>query len=250
MTQRQPHIQLSQSMTQARYALLPGDPKRVEHAAQFLENVEELGCHREYRALRGWFRGVEVLVMSTGMGGPSTAIAAEELNQIGVTNLIRIGSCGAMQDHMRLGDLVIAHAAVRDEGTSNAYVKPAYPACADVGLVSTLVQQAKRLEYTAHCGYVRSHDSFYIDHEQEIDHYWSNKGILAADMETAALMVVGALRHMRTASILNVVVEHNACLTEGINDYQQQEKSAQQGESREILLALETVYQDSLEGRQ
>ena len=69
-------------------------------------------------------------------------------------------------------------------------------------------------------------------------------------METAALMVVGALRHMRAASILNVVVEHYACLTEGINDYQQQEKSAQQGESREILLALETVYQDSLEGRQ
>ncbi|SQA99375.1 Uridine phosphorylase [Cedecea neteri] len=247
MTNSSPHIRLSREMTHARYALLPGDPKRVEHVAQFLENVEDFGSNREYRALRGWFRGVEVLVMSTGMGGPSTAIAVEELRQIGVTNLIRIGSCGAMQNHIRLGDLVIATAAVRDDGTSNMYIAKGYPACADIGLVHHLAQQAKRLGYASHCGYVRSHDSFYTEREDEINQFWSGKGILAADMETAPLMVVGALRGLRIASVLNVVVEHSGNLEEGINNYQQQEQSCLQGESREILLALEALYLDSQE---
>jgi len=249
MNQIQPHIRLSTAMTQARYALLPGDPKRVEHVAQYLEQVEDFGMHREYRALRGWFRGVEVLVLSTGMGGPSTAIAVEELRQIGVDHLIRIGSCGAMQNNIRLGDLVIATAAVRDEGTSNAYITPAYPACADPRLVYHLSQQAKRLQYISHCGYIRSHDSFYTDREDEINRYWSAKGLLAADMETAPLMVVGALRGMHVASVLNVVVENDGNLEQGINDYQQQSQASQQGESREILLALEALYQHSLEDK-
>lgn len=247
MTQLQPHIRLSREMTHARYALLPGDPKRVEHVARHLDNVEDFGSNREYRSLRGWFRGVEVMVMSTGMGGPSTAIAVEELRQIGVTNLIRIGSCGAMQNHIRLGDLVIATAAVRDEGTSKMYIDPGYPACADIGLVHHMAQQAKHLGYPSHCGYVRSHDSFYTEREDEINQYWSAKGILAADMETAPLMVVGSLRGMRIASVLNVVVEHSGSLEEGINNYQQQEHTCQQGESREILLALEALYLDSQE---
>lgn len=247
MTELQPHIRLSRQMTYARYALLPGDPQRVDRVARFLERTEELGQHREYRTLRGWFRGVEVLVMSTGMGGPSTAIAVEELNQIGVTNLIRIGSCGALQDDMRLGDLVIASAAVRDEGTSNAYIPAGYPASANIELTCLLQQQARRLGYPAHCGYVRSHDSFYTDLEQEHDRYWSSRGILAADMETAALMIVGSLRKMRVASILNVVVEHQGCLEQSINDYQQQEQSCQNGEERQALLALETLYLDALE---
>lgn len=243
----QPHIRLSREMTHARYALLPGDPKRAEHVAQFLEQVEDFGMHREYRALRGWFKGVEVLVISTGMGGPSTAIAVEELNQIGVTNLIRIGSCGAMQSNIRVGDLVIVTAAVRDEGTSKAYITSSYPACADMELTHHLAKQARQLQYVSHCGYIRSHDSFYTDKENEINQYWSAKGILAADMETAALMVVGSLRNMRIASVLNVVVEHGGHLEQGINDYQQQKQSSQQGESDEILLTLEALYQDSLD---
>lgn len=94
----QPHIQLSKEMTGARYALLPGDPQRVDRIVSFLDNAEPLGQNREFRAARGWYQGVEILVLSTGIGGPSTAIAIEELRQIGVTTLIRIGSCGALQD--------------------------------------------------------------------------------------------------------------------------------------------------------
>ena len=247
MNQLQPHIRLSPAMVQARYALLPGDPQRVEHVAKFLDNPQALACHREYRSVRGWYRGVEVLVMSTGMGGPSTAIAVEELRQLGVATLIRIGSCGALQSNIRNGDLIIASAAVRDEGTSQAYIDRGYPACADLSMVHHLRQQAKQLSYVSHCGYVRSHDCFYTDREEEVSQFWSAKGILAADMETSTMMVVGALRGMRIASVLNVVVEHSGNLEEGINNYQQQESSSQNGEYRQILLALEALYFDSQE---
>ncbi|WFN97292.1 nucleoside phosphorylase [Edwardsiella ictaluri] len=235
-------------MTQARYALLPGDPQRVEHVARFLEKVEPLGQNREFRALRGWFHGIELLAVSTGIGGASTAIAVEELHRIGITTLIRIGSCGALQDHMAMGDLVIASGAVRDEGTSHAYAPAGYPACADNGLVHLLRTEAGRLAFPAHCGYVRSHDSFYTDREAELDAEWSARGILAADMETAPLMVVGALRGLRTASVLNVVVTHNGGLAQGINDYQQQEAHSQRGEAREIELALNAIRQDHNKG--
>ncbi|EFU5253687.1 nucleoside phosphorylase, partial [Salmonella enterica] len=101
----QPHIRLNTSMTRAKYALLPGDPGRVDRIARFLDKAEILGQNREFRAARGWYQGVEIVVLSTGIGGPSTAIAIEELRQVGVNTLIRIGSCGALQDSLALGDV-------------------------------------------------------------------------------------------------------------------------------------------------
>ena len=244
MMELQPHIRLSRAMTGARYALLPGDPQRVEHVARFLDDVQPLAYNREFRSLRGWYQGIEVLVLSTGIGGPSAAIAIEELHRIGVTTLIRIGSCGALQAPMQLGDLVIATAAVRDEGTSQIYVPSGYPACADSGLVHCLQTQAQRLQFPTHSGYVRSHDSFYTDHEAELTAKWAAFGILAADMETAPLMVIGALRGMRTASVLNVVVTSSGELEQGINAYQEADSCGHLGEAREIELALAAIYQD------
>ena len=116
----QPHIQLDESL-HIKYAILPGDPARVGRIAQQLEHVEELKFNREYRSLRGTYKGVPVLAMSTGMGGPSTAIGVEELNQIGVKCLIRIGSAGALQRGIGLGDLILVTGAVRDDGTSATY---------------------------------------------------------------------------------------------------------------------------------
>ena len=193
----QPHIQLNKEMTGARYALLPGDPQRVDRIVSFLDNPEPLGQNREFRAARGWYQGVEILVLSTGIGGPSTAIAIEELRQIGVTTLIRIGSCGALQDNLALGDVIIAHGAVMDDGTSRTYAPAGYPACADPQLTWELMAQARQMNIPAACGLVRSHDSFYTDREAELDAQWSALGILGADMESAALMTIGALRGLR-----------------------------------------------------
>ena len=241
----QPHIRLSKNMTRAKYALLPGDPERVDRIVRFLDNPEMLGQNREFRAAR-----VEILVLSTGIGGPSTAIAIEELRQIGVDTLIRIGSCGALQDTLALGEVIIARGAVADDGTSKTYAPVSYPACADPQLTAMLMQQAKKMNIPARCGLVRSHDSFYTDREAELDVEWSARGILGADMETAALMVVGALRGLRTASLLNVVVTHNGCLDSSINNYVQQETLCQQGEVHQISLALQAIYFDSQQGEQ
>jgi uridine phosphorylase len=246
----QPHIRLSENSTGAKYALLPGDPQRVDRIAQFLDNPESLGQNREFRALRGWYRGVEILVVSTGIGGPSTAIAIEELRQIGINTLIRIGSCGALQDFLTLGDVVIAQGAVADEGTSKTYAPASYPACADPQLTAQLIQQAKLLQISAFSGLVRSHDSFYTDREMDLDAEWSARGILGADMESAALMVVGSLRGLRTASLLNVVVAHSGCLESSINDFVQQDALCLQGEARQISLALHAIYSDSQQGEQ
>ncbi|MFA1285590.1 nucleoside phosphorylase [Citrobacter telavivensis] len=246
----QPHIRLSKSMTRAKYALLPGDPERVDRIVRFLDNPEMLGQNREFRAARGGYKGVEILVLSTGIGGPSTAIAVEELRQIGIGTLIRIGSCGALQDTLALGEVIIAHGAVADDGTSKTYAPASYPACADPQLTATLMQLALQMNIPASCGLVRSHDSFYTDREAELDAEWSARGILGADMETAALMVVGALRGLRTASLLNVVVAHNGCLDSSINNYVQQETLCQQGEVHQISLALQAIYFDSQQGEQ
>ncbi|MDM2736035.1 nucleoside phosphorylase [Citrobacter sp. Ct235] len=246
----QPHIRLSKSMTRAKYALLPGDPERVDRIVRFLDNPEMLGQNREFRAARGEYKGVEILVLSTGIGGPSTAIAVEELRQIGIDTLIRIGSCGALQETLALGEVIIAHGAVADDGTSKTYAPASYPACADPQLTATLMQLALQMNIPASCGLVRSHDSFYTDREAELDAEWSARGILGADMETAALMVVGALRGLRTASLLNVVVAHNGCLDSSINNYVQQETRCQQGEVHQISLALQAIYFDSQQGEQ
>ena len=123
----QAHIRLSEDMG-FHYAVLAGDPARISRVAEFLENVEELACNREFRSLCGTYKGVKVLAMSTGIGGASMGIAVEELRNIGVEAAIRIGSAGSYQAHIGLGELILASGAVRDDGASKAYVPESFPA--------------------------------------------------------------------------------------------------------------------------
>lgn len=241
-TNMQPHLRCGIEDT-AEYAILPGDPQRIERIKTFLEDVKEVAYNREFRTISGYYKGVKVLVTSTGIGGPSTCIAVEELNNIGVKTMIRIGSCGALQPDMKLGELVIGNGAVRDEGTSATYIDRIYPAVPDTEVLMALLNSAKKLGIPYHCGKIRSHDSFYTDREEQIDQYWSEVGVLGADMESSPLFVIGALRNIKTASILNVVVESNGNLESGINDYVGGESQTAIGEKNEILLALEAIVQ-------
>lgn len=241
-TDIQPHIRLGKE-DNADYAVLPGDPQRVDKVKNFLDNPQEIAHNREFKTVSGYYKGVKVLVTSTGIGGASTGIAVEELRKIGVKNLIRIGSCGALQDYIKLGDLIIATGAVRDDGASNAYIDKSYPAVPDPEILHALMRAAKRLKYTYHYGKIRSHDSFYTDKEKQIDNYWSEKGILGADMETSALFVIGGLRNIKAGSILNVVVESNGNLEGGINDYVDENIQLIDGEEKEIITALEAIVE-------
>ncbi|MDP4162111.1 MAG: nucleoside phosphorylase [Bacillota bacterium] len=237
----QPHIRIG-SGYDIEYALLPGDPARVAEVAKFLDEVKEVAHNREFRTILGSYKGVRVFVTSTGIGGASAGIAVEELKKIGVKVMIRIGSCGALQKEIKIGELVIAAGAVRNDGASTAYIDSSYPAVADSELLFQLMEAAKRMGNSYHLGLVRSHDSFYTDEEQKIDTYWSSKGILASDMETASLFVIGRLRGLKTASLLNVVVEKEGDLEGGINDYLDKNNASKLGESKEILTALEAIF--------
>ena len=243
---KQPHIQLDESLN-VRYAILPGDPRRAERIASHMSEVEDLGMNREYRSLVGAYRGARILAMSTGMGGVSTGIAVEELHNIGVTHAIRIGSCGALQTDIAPGELLIAAGAVRDDGTSRAYVREGYPAVPDTALLCHCVAAARENGWRSHIGIVHSHESFYIDTNDAESAHWAQCGALGADMETAALFTVGRLRGVRTASILNNVVCCGQDTAESIGGYAQGEDMTAVGERREIAVALEALYRLSQE---
>ena len=238
MEKLQPHIQLGNDLG-VRYALLPGDPARLDRIAPFLENVQELKFNREYRSLRGEYKGVPVLAVSTGIGGASAGIAVEELRQIGVEAMIRIGSCGSLQPQVKLGDLIIVNGAVRDDGASKTYIDAIFPAVPDAELMMCCVEAAREQNVSYHVGIARSHDSFYTDNEEAIDGYWSKQGVLGCDMETAALFTIGHLRGVKTASLLNNVVAYEEDTSESIASYVDGESLSMQGEKNEILTALE-----------
>lgn len=240
----QPHIRLDQNHG-ARSALLPGDPARLDRIKSFLSDAKELAYNREFRSIAGMYQGVPVLAVSTGIGGASAGIAVEELRNLGIQNMIRIGSCGSLQPQVKIGDLVLVSGAVRDDGTSKTYIDEIFPAVPDSELLFACVCAAKERGYRYHTGIARSHDSFYTDREAEIDRYWSQRGVLGADMETAALYTIGHLREIRTMSILNNVVAFEEDTLDAIGSYVDGETAAMQGEEHEILVALDALIRFS-----
>jgi uridine phosphorylase len=192
------------------YVLVPGDPGRTPLIAKHLDEAREVAFSREYRTFTGKLDGVPVSAMSTGMGGPSVAIAIEELNELGVHTLLRVGTCGAAQPEIKMGDLVIGYAAVRSEGTPNGYVPTEYPAVASLHMVNALVESAEAAGVPHHVGVIRSVDALYSDllpdrmprpHLRDELAMWSKAGILSNDMESSTLFVVSRLRKMRAGTI-------------------------------------------------
>ncbi|MCL2856453.1 MAG: uridine phosphorylase [Oscillospiraceae bacterium] len=199
----------------AKTAILPGDPGRVENIAQYLDNPRFFHQNREYTTWLGELGGQTVMVISTGMGGPSTAICVEELFMTGVRTFIRVGTCGGMAEQVVGGDVVIATGAIRQDGTSKEYVPIEFPAVADLEVTNALVQGAKNLGLNWHAGIVQCKDSFYGQHSPgrmpigyELEDKWRAwvaAGCLASEMESAALYIVCQTLGARAGCILNVV---------------------------------------------
>ncbi|MCQ2548286.1 MAG: nucleoside phosphorylase [Clostridia bacterium] len=235
---KQAHIQLEENLG-VKYAILPGDPGRINKIIPFFDSYEEVMYNREYRSVVGTYKGVKILAMSTGMGGVSTSIAVEELHNIGIEYAIRIGSCGTSQKEVKMGDLIIPCGVVRDDGTTHCYTFDTYPAVPDLGLLNAIVESAKEAQVPHHVGISRSHESFYAEDEAQRTEYWANKGILGEDMESAPLMVVGRLVGLKAASILNNVVESEGDTADSIASYQGGESLSAIGEKNEIKVALD-----------
>ena len=211
---RQYHIQVAKDEV-GRYVILPGDPKRCVKIAQYFDNPVLIADNREYITYTGTLDGVKVSVTSTGIGGPSASIAMEELYRCGADTFVRIGTCGGMQTEIKSGDIVIATAAVRMEGTSREYAPIEYPAVANLDVTNALVEAANEKGFVYHTGVVQSKDSFYGQHEPEVMpagyelinkwEAWKRMGCLASEMESAALFIVAGKLRVRMGSCLLVL---------------------------------------------
>ena len=187
---RQYHIQVANGEV-GRYVILPGDPKRCKKIAQYFEDPVMIADNREFITYTGTLDGVKVSVTSTGIGGPSAAIAMEELARCGADTFVRIGTCGGIQPEVKSGDIVVATGAVRMEGTSKEYAPIEYPAVADLMVVNALVSAAKEKDCEFYTGVVQSKDAFYGQHEPE--------------MMPAALYIVAAKLHVRVGACFLVM---------------------------------------------
>lgn len=208
-----------------KYVILPGDPNRVPKIAALLDNARQVAFNREYNIYTGSLNGIPVSVCSHGIGGPSTAIAVEELVHCGAEYLIRVGTSGGMNEKVLGGDLIIASGATRTNGTSAEYLPSSYPAVPDYEVLSALVEAAKKLSTDVdgnryHVGVVHCKDSFYgetnpetMPTEATLTDGWKaciKAGCLTSEMESDTLFSVGQCRKVKTGSVFTALwnVEH------------------------------------------
>jgi DeoD family purine-nucleoside phosphorylase len=188
----------------AEACLLPGDPLRAQYIAEtFLEDVEQKNRERGMLGFTGTYRGKPVSVQATGMGCPSAAIVVEELVQLGVKRLLRVGTCGGLQPDLQLGDLIVAVSAVAADSTAQHLVAEPHTPTADWELVHGAVHAAKEQDRPVRVGPVVSSDLFYNPDDGQYQR-WSDRGILAVEMEAAVLFTLGALRKVKAGCLLTV----------------------------------------------
>jgi DeoD family purine-nucleoside phosphorylase len=189
----------------AEACLLPGDPLRAKYIAEtFLDDVHQRNAERGLLGYTGTFNGTQVSVQGTGMGCPGATIVFEELVQLGVKKLVRVGTCGGLQAHHALGDLIVALSAVADDRTADHLVggEPHCPT-ASWELIHGAVHAAKEIGQPMHVGPIVSSDLFYNPDENQYER-WSKRGVLAVEMEAAALFTVGAIRGVHAGCLLTV----------------------------------------------
>ena len=225
-----------------RYCILPGDPARSKIIAMFFDDGVHVATNREYTTYTGTLLGEKVSVCSTGIGGPSAAIAMEELAAIGVDTFLRVGTCGGIDLKVKSNDVVVATGAVRNEGTSREYAPIEFPAVADYEVVTAMVQAARDSGHPWHVGVVQCKDSFYGQHSPhrmpvsyELEakwEAWKRLGVLASEMESAALFTVAAHLGVRCGSLFHVVWN------------QEREKAGlDQEESHDVLRSVEVCIE-------
>jgi len=211
---REYHLELAPGDV-GKYVFLPGDPGRCELIASYFDKPHFVARHREFETWSGLLEGEKVSVTSTGIGGPSAAIAMEELVAIGADTFVRVGTSGSMQNHVLPGDIVVVSAAIRDEGTSLHYLPIEFPAVADLGITSALLDAAHSLAKRTHVGVSQSKDSFYGQHdpvrmpvaERLANRWnaWTAGGALCSEMEAGTLYIVASVLGVRSGGIMMVM---------------------------------------------
>ena len=238
----QPHIMCGIGDV-AKYVLIPGDPGRVETIISFLDESRKVADYRGFITYTGSSDGVRISACSTGIGCPSAAIAVEELARIGAETFIRVGTTGALQRHVEIGDIVIADAAVRADGASRNYAPIELPAVADFNVTAALLKAAKVSKRKIHFGLVLSSDAFYGD--QENLKRWSKLNVLSVEMESSVIFTIATVKNLRAGSIL--AVDGNPLLGVGKSEFEPGERTGelddrvQDAIKEEIRIAIEAI---------
>lgn len=239
---KQPHLLVGDGDL-ADLALVPGDPDRVERIASFCEDVDWLTRNREYAVVNASFDGRPITICSTGIGSPSAAVAIEELHAVGVETVLRVGTTGALQRGIDIGDFVVATGAAKDEGTTKRYESATIPAVADHEVVSALLTAAAERDESVHVGPIVTDDAFYAETEEYVT-AWEAAGLLAVEMEAAALFSLARRRGMRSGAICTVdgnLVEGTKKGETGETDESELPEAADTAIDRAIKIALEAA---------
>lgn len=214
------HLGLTRAaLNGAQLAIVPGDPERVERIAELMDNPKKLASLREFTTWRGELEGQSVVICSTGIGGPSTSIAVEELAQLGIRTFLRVGTTGAIQPHINVGDVIITTGSVRLDGASGHFAPLNYPAVADFQCTKALVDAAEQSGLTCWTGITASSDTFYPGQErydtfirrvrkelQGSMKEWQSMGVLNYEMESATLLTMCATMGLRAGCVAGVIV--------------------------------------------
>jgi uridine phosphorylase len=244
--QRQYHIHVSPGEV-GKYVLLPGDPGRVLRIAKHLNNPKEIAFHREYRTWTGTYKGITVSATSTGIGCPSTAIAIEELANVGATHFIRVGSTGALQPDMKIGDIVVSTGTMRLDGTSNYYAHGGFPSISDYFLTKAIFEAAlehqEKRDYALYMGLGASTDAFYGE-SPELLHMMIGHKLLNVEMESSTLYVLSHMRGLKSGMVCAV----SGNLYTGDLVYDHENPGLAQGWDDAIIIALESIYHYENEG--
>ena len=230
-----------------KYVLLPGDPDRVLRIAKYLDDSREIAFHREHRTCTGSYKGITISATSTGMGCPSTAIAVEELANVGATHFIRVGSTGALQKGLNIGDLVVNTGSLRLDGTSRYYAHEGFPAVPDHFLTHALIDTANELKeklgYDLHTGIGVTSDAFYGE-TPELIQFMIEHRALNVEMESSVLYIITHMRGLKAAMICAVSsnLATNDFIYEGVNT------GLVKGWENEIKVVLEAIYNYETKG--
>ncbi|WP_435236633.1 uridine phosphorylase [Psychromonas sp. PT13] len=214
------HLGLTKSMLDgASLAIVPGDPARVKRIAELMEGATFLASHREYTSYLAYLDGKAVVICSTGIGGPSVSIAVEELAQLGVTTFLRVGTTGAIQPQVNVGDVIVTQAAVRLDGASLHFAPMEYPAVADFTCTTAMVSACRDAGIEPHVGITASSDTFYPGQERYDTvsgrvtrqfkgsmKQWQELGVLNYEMESSTLFTMCASQGWRAACVAGVIV--------------------------------------------
>lgn len=195
------------------YAIVCGDPARAEKISRKLEQARELAFSREYRTFVGLYEGVQMAVVSHGVGSPGAAVCFEELIRAGVTTLIRVGTAGSYTADYPAGSVIVSTAAVRSDGLTRQLVPDGFPAVADIGVTQALIEAAQEKGNHADpamnagkvgVGITVTLDAFFTGVEEIPHRKYKQAGALAAEMEIAALYIVSTLRGARAGAIVAI----------------------------------------------